>query len=160
MEKVHIICIDDQREVLAAVQKDLALFEPIAEIIECESAEEAEEVLEDLFAEEKPVAMIISDHIMPDENGVEFLARLQKDDRFKNVASILLTGLATHQDTIEAINKARITHYIEKPWKAEDLQNKIKIILTRFILSTGRNYTEYQDFLDQDTLVEELRNRV
>ena len=57
MEKVNIICIDDQREVLAAVQKDLVMFEPVAEIIECESADEAEEVLEDLYAEEKPVAM-------------------------------------------------------------------------------------------------------
>ena len=160
MEKVNIICIDDQREVLAAVQKDLAMFEPVAELIECESSEEAEEVLEDLYAEEKPVAMIISDHIMPDENGVEFLARLQKDDRFKQVSSILLTGLATHQDTIEAINRARISHYIEKPWKAEDLQNKIKIILTHFILSTGRNYTEYQDFLDQNVIIQEMRNRI
>ncbi|KAA3610206.1 MAG: response regulator [Calditrichaeota bacterium] len=160
MEKVNIICIDDQREVLAAVQKDLVMFEPMAEIIECESSEEAEEVLEDLYAEEKPVAMIISDHIMPDENGVEFLARMQKDDRFKKVSSILLTGLATHQDTIEAINRARISHYIEKPWKAEDLQNKIKALLTHFILASGRDYTDYQEFMDQDVIIQEMRNRV
>ena len=160
MEKVNIICIDDQREVLAAIIKDLEFFEPVAEIVECESTAEAEEILEDLYADEKPIAMIISDHIMPDENGVAFLVRLQNDDRFKNISSILLTGLATHQDTIEAINKARISHYIEKPWKVDDLHKKIMVILTHFIISSGRDYTDYQEFMDQDTILSEMRKRV
>ena len=126
MEKLNIICIDDQRDVLAAVQKDLVFFDPVCDIIECESTEEAEEVLEELYSGEKPVALIICDHIMPGENGVDFLARLQQDDRFSSIASILLTGLATHHDTIEAINRAHISHYVEKPWKTDDFQKKIK----------------------------------
>ncbi|MCB0282589.1 MAG: response regulator [Calditrichae bacterium] len=159
MEKLNIICIDDQRDVLAAVQKDMLYFAPIAEIIECESTAEAEEIMEELFAEEKPIAMLICDHIMPGENGVDFLARLQQDGRFRNISSILLTGLATHQDTIEAINRAHISHYIEKPWKSEELINKIRILMTRFVIKSGRDFKDYMDFMDQNTLYNEMHER-
>ncbi len=160
MEKLNIICVDDQRDVLAAIQKDLIFFEEIADFSECESAAEAEEVLEDMYVNEKSIALIICDHIMPNENGVDFLARLQKDERFKNISTILLTGLATHEDTIEAINKARISNYIEKPWQHDDLNLKVKKLLTGYILQNGINYTEYNSYLDQQTLLEGLRDKV
>lgn len=159
MKKINILCIDDQREVLAAVQKDLDFFEPIAEVLECESAAEAEEILEELYVKEAPVALIICDHIMPEENGVDFLARLKGDDRYASIRSILLTGLATHEDTIEAINCAHVSHYIEKPWDAQDLIQQVKVLLTRYILGLGDDYAEYQEFLDQPTLLKELRSR-
>ena len=109
---------------------------------------------------EKSIALIICDHIMPNENGIDFLARLQQDERFKSISTILLTGLATHQDTIEAINKARISNYIEKPWQHDDLNLKVKKLLTRYILNHGMNYTKYNAYLDQETLLEGLRNEV
>jgi two-component system chemotaxis response regulator CheY len=159
MDKIIVICIDDQRDVLAAVQKDLSEFDSILEIMDCESAAEAEELIEDLYVHEKPIGLIICDHIMPEENGIDFLTRLQKDERFKNISTILLTGLATHMDTIEAINKAHISNYVEKPWQPDDLKGKIKVILTRFIIANGMNYTAYNPFLDQETLLRELKNR-
>lgn len=159
MDKIIVICIDDQRDVLAAVQKDLGDYESVIEVLDCESAAEAEELLEDLFAREKPVGLIICDHIMPVENGIDFLARLQKDTRFKTISTILLTGLATHQDTITAINKAHINNYIEKPWQQEDLKQKIRIHLTRYILDKGMDYKPYVEYLDPETLLEELRKK-
>ena len=159
MQKLNIVCVDDQRDVLAAIQKDLIFFEEIADFIECESADEAEEVLEDLVVHEKLIALIICDHIMPNENGIDFLARLQKDERFNTISTILLTGLATHNDTIEAINKARISNYIEKPWHHDDLNLTVKKNLTRFIIEKGLDYTEYNAYLDQETLLDGLRNR-
>lgn len=159
MEKLNIICIDDQRDVLAAIQKDLIFFEPVADFTECESTTEAEEVLEDFVVHEKLIALIICDHIMPNETGIDFLVRLQHDDRFKNISTILLTGLATHQDTIEAINKAHISNYIEKPWQHDDLTTKVKQRITHFIMKNSMDYSEYYDYLDQETLLEELRDR-
>ena len=50
MEKLNIICIDDQREVLATLGKDLEPLETHCEMLSCESAEEAGEVLEELDA--------------------------------------------------------------------------------------------------------------
>jgi len=159
MDKLQIICIDDQREVLATLKKDLAYFKPVAEIILCESATEADEVLEELDAEGQPIALLICDHIMPGENGVDFLSRINRDERFLNVRKLLLTGLATQQDTIEAINRAHIDHYIAKPWSKEDLLSSVKTLITRFILRSDLDYESYMTFMDHEILYKELRRR-
>ncbi|MEM1135360.1 MAG: response regulator [Bacteroidota bacterium] len=159
MSHIYIICVDDQREVLTTVSKDLAIFEPQIKFEECESAMETMEVLDEIDSQGDYVAVIISDHVMPGKNGVELLTDIKKDLRFSKVKKILLTGLATHQDTITAINTAGIDRYLEKPWKAEELQKNVRELLTVFILDVGINYEKYLNILDQPTLLERLRKR-
>ncbi len=159
MEKPEIICVDDEREVLAALKRDLAGFKDYCNLTYCESAEEAQEVLEDLDAEGKPVALIVCDHIMPGKNGVDFLIELNKDSRFARIKKLLLTGLATQQDTIQAINQAQLDRYIEKPWAAESLIQVIKVLLTEFVVSAGMDYSDAMDILDQPTLYKFLRRQ-
>ncbi|MCB0504833.1 MAG: response regulator, partial [Cyclobacteriaceae bacterium] len=65
MEKIVIVLIEDQREVLEAIAKDLAPLEDAFMIEECDSADEAGELMENLDSEGDYVALIISDHIMP-----------------------------------------------------------------------------------------------
>lgn len=129
MPKANIICVDDEREVLAALKKDLESLERDYTISECESANEAWELLEELFDADEKVRLIICDHIMPGENGVQFLTRAYEDERFRDVKKVMLTGLATHQETIQAINDAHIHLYMEKPWDAEELLAKVKQLL-------------------------------
>ncbi len=159
MDKLNIICVDDQREVLATLKKDLEAFRSVAEITFCETAAEADEILEELDAEGAPIPLLICDHIMPGENGIDFLARVNRDDRFARTRKILLTGLATHKDTIEAINRAEIDHYIEKPWKPEELAEAIKRLLTYYVLHSDLDYEPYLPLLDHETLYKELRMR-
>ncbi len=71
----------------------------------------------------------------------------------------MLTGQATHKDTIEAINNAKIQRYIEKPWKSEEIQNIIKVQLTYYILERGIDYMPYMSILDKTTLFEILSKR-
>lgn len=129
MSKPVILCIDDQREVLSAVRREISVFESEYEIIDCESAAEAEEVINELNEADAKVVLFICDHIMPGENGIDFLSRLNKDDRFKSSRRILLTGLASHQDTIKAINEAHIDFYLEKPWDSDELVNIVRKLL-------------------------------
>lgn len=159
MEKPEIICVDDEREVLAALKRDLAGFKDYCNLTYCESAEEAQEVLEDLDAEGRPVALIVCDHIMPGKNGVDFLIELNKDSRFARIKKLLLTGLATQQDTIQAINQAQLDRYIEKPWAAESLIQVIKVLLTEFVVGAGMDYSDAMDILDQPTLYKFLRRQ-
>jgi len=66
-----------------------------------------------------PVDLVISDFLMPQMNGLEFLTearRLQPD-----AARILLTGFADKQNAIRAINEVGIYHYLEKPWDNDHL---------------------------------------
>ena len=159
MEKPNIVCIDDQREVLATLKKDLEIFQEYFKINYCESAEEANELIEEIDADGEYLALLICDHIMPESNGIDFLIEVDRDLRFEKTMKLLLTGLATHQDTIVAINKANINYYIEKPWESEDLVNSVKRLITQFILSTGLEYQGFLPVLDQDLLFKELRTK-
>lgn len=152
MEQINIICIDDEREVLESVVQDLSVFSNLFNIEECESAEECLELLEEFDAEESPVALIISDHVMPGKSGIELLTEIQDDGRFAGVKKILLTGLATQADTIYAINHAKLNNYLEKVWDKDKLVQMVKELLTEFIVEQGFAYDEYNEIIDAPTL--------
>lgn len=158
MEKLYIISVDDQREVLDAIAQDLKEFRPGFEVELCESAEEARELMEEVEQAGDRVAILLSDHVMPGTTGVQFLTEINNDHRFKTTKKVLLTGLATHEDTIEAINRAAIDRYIEKPWTRDGLVQVLKVLLTDFILEQGIDFEPYRMYLDPPTLMQHLRN--
>ena len=157
MENITILCVDDQAEVLDAVVRDLRPLQKFFRVEEAGSAEEAKKIIDETVRSGDYVGLVISDHVMPGETGVELLGTIFRDDRFSDTKKILLTGQANHADTIRAINEARIDNYFEKPWKPEDLVATAKKLLTRFILKKGIDYKDYMPILDQATLLENLR---
>ncbi|MCR9251116.1 MAG: response regulator [bacterium] len=160
MDKIYIICVDDQPEVLNSVLEDIGSLEEKFFIEGCESAEEAEELMQEIDAKGNLVGLVISDHVMPNKNGVEFLTDVKESDMYPNLKKILLTGLATHEDTIRAINKAEIDYYFAKPWEKHDLLLKVKHLMTAFILDTGLDYQDYMIYMDQQLLYRRLKERV
>jgi len=160
MDKLHIVYVDDQREVLSALEKDLELFESHISVEECESADEALEVINEIDKNGDQLVAIICDHVMPGKTGVDFLAEINKDDRFIHTKKILLTGQATHQDTIKAINEAGIDKYFEKPWASVDLIITLKIMITEFLFEKGINHIHYAELLHQETLLQLIRKDV
>lgn len=160
MEKLNIIYVDDQREVLTTVGNELSIFEDYVNLEECESANEVLELMEELDTEGDYTAVVISDHVMPGKSGVELLSTINSDVRYKNTKKILLTGMATHADTIKAINEAHINSYFEKPWQSTDLIQKVKELLTAFILEKGLAYQPYMPILDQGVLLSFLSKEV
>ncbi len=157
MDKIYIICIEDQREVLNAVLKDLEPFEGAFFLEGCESADEAEELLNELDAKGDLVGLMVCDHVMPGKSGVELLTEVNRDPRFSHTKKLLLTGLATHQDTIQAINAAAIDCYIEKPWNVDALQKQARTLLTRFLFDYGLGYEKYLPYLDKNAVLEHVR---
>lgn len=128
MSKQNIICVDDQKEVLSAIKRELEVFSDY-NLVECDSAGDTEEVLTELKEAGETVALIICDHIMPGENGIDFLARMYNSGSLKETKRIILTGLASQHDTIKAINEAHIDFYLEKPWDSEKLISAVKELL-------------------------------
>jgi two-component system, chemotaxis family, chemotaxis protein CheY len=157
MDRPHIICVDDQRDVLATLKKELQFFREQVTILFCESANEAMAILEELDAKGAPLALIICDHVMPGKNGVEFLSEVRRDERFSLTKKLLLTGLATHEDTIRAINSAEIDRYIAKPWDTQELIEMCRKLITEYILAAGIDYEQYLTILDKETLYHSLR---
>ena len=69
------------------------------------------------------VDLIISDFIMPDINGIEFLIKAK--EIYEDVETILLTGYADKENAIKSINEVGVYYYLEKPWNNDEL---VKII--------------------------------
>ncbi len=157
MEKINIICVDDEREVLESVAHDLEYFSEFFNIEECESAFECLEILEEFDENQEHVALIISDHVMPEKTGVELLTEVELDSRFLGTKKLLLTGLATQADTIIAINNAKIDNFLEKVWSPEELLQTCKELVTEYIVEQGIEYEFCMDILDAPTLYRLLK---
>lgn len=63
--------------------------------------------------------VILSDFIMPELDGLEFLSRARELQ--PEVSRILLTGYADKESAIRSINEIGLYQYIEKPWDNHQL---------------------------------------
>ncbi len=158
METIHIICVDDQPEVLESVVRDLRPLTPYVRLEEAGDAEECRELIEQIDDDGGHLALIISDHVMPGATGVELLRDITADRRFSCTRKILLTGLASHKDTIEAINDGKINYYIEKPWQSEQLLAVVKRLLTLYVLDADLDADKLLPVLDTAVLAGRLHH--
>ncbi len=157
METLNIICVDDQQEVLDSVMRDLRPLTTHVRLEEASSVADCLQLIEQIDDDGDHIAIVISDQVMPEETGTELLGRITADRRFGKTRKVLLTGQATHADTINAINDGHIDNYIEKPWQPEKLLSIVKRLLTLYVLDAGLDHTEYMPVLDPTTLFTKLR---
>ena len=157
METINIICVDDQQEVLDSVMRDLRPLTSHVRLEEASSVADCMQLIDQIDEDGDHVALAISDQVMPGETGTELLGRIAADRRFGKTRKVLLTGQATHADTINAINDGHIDNYIEKPWQPEKLLAVVKRLLTLYVLDAGLDHTEYMPVLDTTTLFSKLR---
>ncbi len=113
MKSGLIVIVDDEQMVTSAF-KTLLKLEGFTNCVAFNNPKEAIEFLE----QNKP-DIIISDFIMPEMNGLEFLSASKK--MYPDVSKILLTGYADKENAIRAINEIGLYKYIEKPWDNDDL---------------------------------------
>jgi signal transduction histidine kinase len=125
-----IICVDDETSVLESLKEQLKRQCPGCVIEIAESGEEALELLDDLQAENCPVALVISDQIMPGMKGDELLTAIHKAN--PAVLKILLTGQAAPDAVFRAVNQANLYRYIAKPWEEADLTLTVTEALRRY----------------------------
>ncbi|HEX6903786.1 MAG TPA: FAD-dependent oxidoreductase [Thermoanaerobaculia bacterium] len=115
MAKPVIFAIDDDTEVLRAVDRDLRReYGEHYRIMRASSGASALEALEQLKLRNTPVALFLVDQRMPQMTGVEFLERAIPV--FPAAKKALLTAYADTDAAIRAINTARVDYYLLKPW--------------------------------------------
>jgi two-component system chemotaxis response regulator CheY len=85
-------------------------------------AENGKHALTVLGTEE--VDLIISDWIMPEMTGIEFLKACKGDDNIKKIPFIMVTAEAQKDNIMEAI-KSGVDNYIVKPFTPEKLREAI-----------------------------------
>lgn len=159
MEPIYILLIEDEAEVMDALLHDLSELEESFPIEVASSVEEAKSVLEDLIEEEARIGLILSDHILPGENGVEFLVELTHKEETAASRKVLVTGQASHQDTIKAVNEAGLHHYISKPWKKEELDRIVREELSNYVIQNQLDAMPYMGVLQTEALIEYIRKR-
>jgi len=72
--------------------------------------------------------LIISDIMMPDMDGLEMVRRIKEDPQTKPTPVVFLTAKQTSKDVIAGI-QAGARLYLTKPFKMQELIDKVKTIL-------------------------------
>src|SRR5271165_2398068 len=115
MAKPVLLTVDDDPEVLRAVERDLRRrFSERYRVIRADSGRAALETLRDLKRRNDPVALLLADQRMPQMSGVEFLR--QALEIYPDAKRALLTAYADTDAAIQAINQVAVHHYLMKPW--------------------------------------------
>ena len=115
MIKPVILTVDDDREVLGAVERDLRQkYRAGYRIIASASAREALDTATQLKSRNIPVALFLVDQRMPEMSGTQLLVELKK--LYPDATSVLLTAYADIEAAISAINDVGLNHYLMKPW--------------------------------------------
>jgi thioredoxin reductase (NADPH) len=127
MAKPMILTVDDDADVLRAVERDLrSEYGSEYRIARADSGQSALQLLEELKRRDDPSALFLVDQRMPGMDGVAFLEKAV--ELFPETKKVLLTAYADTDAAIKAINEVRIDHYLLKPW--DPPQEKLYPILT------------------------------
>jgi thioredoxin reductase (NADPH) len=115
MTKPVLLSVDDDTEVLRAVERDLRRrYSDRFRVLSAGSGVEALDLLRRVVLRGEEVALLLVDQRMPEMTGVEFLtSALEVAPSAKRV---LLTAYADTEAAIRAINEVRLDHYLMKPW--------------------------------------------
>ncbi len=114
-DRPTILVVDDDAEVLRAVERDLRRkYGSRYRVIPCASGREALAMADRVSLRGEQVALVVSDQRMPGMSGTDLLAEMSV--RVAGVRRVLLTAYADTEAAIDAINRARVDYYILKPW--------------------------------------------
>ena len=115
MKLPFIIIIDDDIQVLRAIQRDVRnKFRDEYKVLATDSAAEALDTVKELKIKNETVALFISDQRMPEMEGTAFMGKAK--EFFPEAKKVLLTAYSDIDAAIKAINNLRLDYYLLKPW--------------------------------------------
>lgn len=120
-----ILIVDDDPNVISAIRR--ALMEEPYSIYSANSGVEGLAILK-----EHKIKLIISDEMMPGMTGTEFLSAAKK--LFPETIRIMLTGHASIQAAMKAVNSGEIYRFFTKPWDDVELKLSIRSAIEKYNL--------------------------
>jgi len=115
MSKPVILTVDDEPDVLNAIERDLrAHFRTDYRIVKVGSGTEALDVVRELKQRGANIALFMVDERMPGMTGTQFL--MEAITLYPAARKVLLTAYADTETAITAINKIGLDQYLTKPW--------------------------------------------
>ncbi len=122
MEKKRILLVDDEEEIVRAVQARLE-----ANDYEVLTAFDGEEGLKK--AKEEKLDLIILDLMLPKMDGYKVCATLKHDERYSKVPILLFTARASEEDERIGLEDCKADGYLTKPFEAQVFLKKIKELI-------------------------------
>lgn len=126
MPKYKILIVDDEEDNLALLYRSLRRD---YDVYKAHCANEALEILK-----QEDFQLVLSDHKMPEMEGVDFLKLVAQD--YPSTVRVLITAYSDAKILIDAINQAKIYRYIKKPYKIEELLMVVQSALEYYQLKS------------------------
>jgi thioredoxin reductase (NADPH) len=115
MPKPVLLSVDDDSDVLRAIERDLRTqYGAEYRVMGSDSPESALDILKQLKVRNDSVALLLADQRMPRMDGVHFLQEATRI--YPDAKRALLTAYADTNAAISAINDAGINYFFMKPW--------------------------------------------
>ena len=121
MERLKILVVDDESRMRKLIRDFLT--KSGYEVLEAENGEEAV----DIFLEEKDIALIILDVMMPKMDGWETCREIRKNSK---VPIIMLTAKSSEEDELRGFDLG-VDEYISKPFSPKILVARVEAVLRR-----------------------------
>ena len=134
--KAVILTVDDEPEVLNAVERDLRQhFRGSYRIMKASSGAQALDAARALKKRNSAVALFLVDERMPHMSGTEFLREAR--ELYPDARKVLLTAYADTRAAIRGINDVGLDYYLMKPWDPpeENLYPVLEDLLTDWAAS-------------------------
>lgn len=120
-EKLTILAVDDNSISLAKIEKEL---KKTYEIVPLNSGVRALQYLK----QKTPPDLILLDIQMVPKDGIETLREIRELERCQDIPVIMLTSQREKHTIVES-SKLGINDYVLKPFKPEDLRERIERVL-------------------------------
>lgn len=115
MTKPILLSVDDDSDVLRAIERDLrSHYGADYRVLASDSPEAALDLLKQLKVRNDSVALLLADQRMPKLDGIGFLQEAK--EIFPGAKRALLTAYADTNAAISAINEVNINYFFMKPW--------------------------------------------
>lgn len=123
MDRLKVLVVDDESRMRKLVKDFLARNE--FEVIEAENGEQAV----DIFFEQKDIALVILDVMMPKMDGWQVCREIRK---YSKVPIIMLTAKSDEKDELLGFELG-VDEYISKPFSPKILVARVEAIIRRSI---------------------------
>ena len=147
--KHKVLIVDDEQSTRKLMKEALGM-EPY-ELLVADSAEKALEIFR-----KEPVDVVISDEMMPGMPGSKFLALVRK--KYPDTIRMILTGHASVEGAIKAINEGQIYHFFTKPCRIYDLAITVrKALQQKELMKKSRQLLRLAQH--QSTFIDEIEKK-
>ena len=109
---IKVLCVDDQVDAMSLMERHLGAY------FDCTFTDSPMAALEAL-EQSGPYAVVVTDFIMPDMDGVELLQIVKQ--RWPDSIGVMVTAMDDQDVAIAALHDGKVHRFVRKPWEPDEI---------------------------------------